>query len=81
MTDGPADNRMHHLRRDLCRRLQDEPPPGHPRMGNLQFRLVQYQIIVEQQIDIDGPRTPAWGTRLRVAEPAERVFTFLTRLQ
>ena len=45
-------------------------------MGDLQFRLVEHQFVIKQQIKVDSPRTPTI-----LANSSERVFDFLTGAQ
>jgi hypothetical protein len=51
---------MKHFRRNLGRRFENESPPPHPRMGKDQIGFRDCQVVVKQQIEVDGPRTPVY---------------------
>ena len=70
--DGPARARMKHFRGNLGCRFENKPPPCHPRMGNDQIGGSQCQIVVKQQVEVDGPRPPVFD-----ALPAQIGFGLL----
>lgn len=57
---------MDPLRRNFRRRLQNEPPPSHPRMGQRQPGRLNRTAAEKQQIQVDDPRRPS-----RASRPAE----------
>ena len=59
--DRPADCRVKHVAGHFGRRLEHEPPPRHARMRKHQARRVEHQLVVEQQVQIDGSRSPSFG--------------------
>jgi hypothetical protein len=44
---------------DFRKRLQDEAPLVHSRMGNLQMPTVDDLLLIKENVDVKGPRIPA----------------------
>src|SRR3954453_4312865 len=49
------------LRRDVAQRGQHEAALPHARVRQHQFSRVDLQVVDEQQIDVERPRSPAFG--------------------
>ena len=62
----PSDGWVDHRRGDLGGRLEDEPPPRHPRMRHPQERGLDHHSVIEQQIEVQRSRAPAVA-----ADPAQ----------
>ena len=69
---------MPEVRGDLRQGFDDERPLVHPRMRQDRCRILAHQVTEEQQVQVEGPRTPsqlscflpacAWAQRRGPAE-------------
>jgi hypothetical protein len=52
---------MNHLRGNFGRWFEHKPPPRHTWMRNDQIGIDPREVVIEQQIEVDGPRLPKFG--------------------